>query len=434
MRPCVSLPRWWPAFVGLLLSVMAVQWQAGRAEQAAGRPASATLVLVSFDGFRADYLDRFPTPNLDRLIAGGVRAEYLKPVFPTKTYPNHYTIVTGLYPDHHGMVANDMWDPVFGRFFDRRAVGTPEYDAWWGGEPIWVTARRQGRRAVTVFWPGSDAAVDGVRPDDWLAFDPGLKNEARVDRLLHALEGPETRRPAFATLYLTDTDDAGHRDGPDSSAMGDAVAREDAALGRLMTGLASRGLAGGVDVIVVSDHGMAETPRDQIVFLDEFLDPNDVMVSDWTPLLSVWPKPGRAAHVLERLRAGIRHATVYERTALPSRWHFGENRRVAPILVLADEGWTLTTHARRERARGGWNLGNHGFDNDLTSMRAIFVASGPHFKRSLVVPPIGNIHLYELMCRVLDLTPAPNDGSLAAVDGVLADPSSSRPRKRERIP
>ena len=378
-------------------------------------------MIISFDGFRPDYLERFETPNLDRLAADGVRAEYLIPSFPTKTFPNHYTIATGLYPDHHGIVFNNLWDPQWDRWFDRRAVGTPEYDAWWGGEPIWVTARKQGRVAVAMFWPGTDAEIGGWRPNDWSPYDGSVPNEVRVDRVLGWFDRPAGERPAITTLYFSDTDEAGHQFGPSSERVGAAVRALDAVLGRLLAGLEARRLADQVDVVVVSDHGMADTPPDQVVMIDRgTYDPFvDGPLRHPSPTLAFWP-PGERLEALDaRLRERADHVTPYRREALPERWHLGTSRRVPPLLGVVDEGWTVGMPEQLAQAMERWTYGQHGFDNAAASMRAIFLARGPHFRRGVVVAPFENVHLYELMCRVLGLTPAPNDERLDAVAGVL---------------
>lgn len=409
----------------ILLIALAIAVGAGAAGGSQGRPATGStkpaLILISADGFRADYLDRFETPALGRLMQSGVRAQYLVPVFPTKTYPNHYTIVTGLYPDHHGIILNEMFDPLWGRRFDRRAVGRAEYDEWWDGEPIWVTARQQGLRSSTMFWPGSDAEIHGVRPHDWLPYDGSLPNQARVDRVLSWLDRTADNRPSVITLYLSDTDDVGHRVGPDSTEVGDAIRRIDSAIGALLSGLESRKLAEATDVMVVSDHGVAQTSPERVIVLDDLIALADVDVSDWTPVLSLWPKPGRAEAVFEKLRGAHPHLAVYRAADLPPRWHLGTHRRVPPIVAIADEGWTITTREQFAKQRQRWDYGNHGYDSALESMRAIFIARGPHFRRGVTVPPVENIHLYELMCRILDLQPAPNDGRLSAVAHVLSE-------------
>ena len=394
---------------------VAAAWTAG-ATQAGRQPA---VILISFDGFRPDYIDRFDTPALHQLMQSGVRAEHLVPVFPTKTFPNHYTMVTGLYPDRHGIVFNDMFDPVWRRRFDPGAIGTREYDEWWDGEPIWVTVRKQGGVSSTMFWPGSDAAIHGWRPTDWSPYDGSMTNEARVQRVLGWMDRPAGTRPSVITLYLSDADDVGHRLGPASAEVGGAVRRLDAAVGAIVAGLESRKMLEQTDMIVVSDHGMAETSPERVIFLDDEIAMADVDVSDWTPVASIWPKPGREDAVYEKLRGAHPHLSVYRKSELPARWRFGSHRRVAPILGVADEGWSIGTRREFESVKSRWNYGNHGYDNALASMRAIFIARGPSFRRGAVAPPFENIHLYELLCRVLGVRPMPNDGRLEAAAGVL---------------
>jgi len=403
---------------GLAAAVVAVVAGCGSAPRT--DPAPPVVILVSLDGFRPDYVDRFETPALDRLIEDGVRAEHLVPVFPTKTFPNHYTIVTGLYPDHHGMVLNDMWDPEWQREFDNGALGTAGFDPWWGGEPVWVTARRQGRVTMSVFWPGSDAEIQGLRPHDWLPYDGTLPDADRVDRVLTAFDRSPQARPAFVTLYFSRPDDVGHEFGPDSPEVGQAVRDVDAALGRLLDGLASRRLLDAVNLLVVSDHGMAASPPERVVVAGDVLPGDDSIVRDWSPVLTVWPKEGRLEDVWARLRPGFPHVTLYRKADLPERWHLGTHRRVAPIVGVVEEGWTLApSEAWVERRRSRWMRGQHGYDNLAPSMAALLVARGPAFRRGAVVPPVENIHLYELMCHILGLVPAPNDGRLATVADLL---------------
>jgi len=414
-RPC--------RLAGATLVVVAFVVCAGawRLPLAAGLDLSTpVVVLVALDGFRPDYLDRFDAPVLRRLAREGVRAD-LVPVFPTKTYPNHHSIATGLYPEHHGILANEMWDPVWQQRFDRRALGTPQYDRWWEGEPIWVTARKAQRLVTAMFWPGTDAEILGWRPNDWSPFDGSFPNEARVARVLGWFDRPAAERPSVVTLYFSDADDDGHRYGPESPRMAESVARLDRLVGTLLAGLEARGLADAVDLFVLSDHGMTATPRAKAIVLDELIDLADVDVSDWTPTLWLWPKPGREEQVYRRLRGAHPHLAVYRRSELPPRWHLAGHRRVSPILAVADEGWTIVTKAQLARANGRWVYGHHGYDNALASMRAVFVARGPHIRRGARVPPFENIHLYALVCRILRVAPAPNDGRLAAVAGLLAD-------------
>ena len=218
-----------------------------------------SVILVSLDGFRWDYRDKTDTPALDFLVTEGVAAQALVPAFPSKTFPNHYTQVTGLYPSEHGIVGNSFYDPELGESFDMSATDSK----WWGGEPIWITAAKQDRMTATMFWPGSETEYDGLRPHHWQPFNGSLSNTSRVDWLLAWFD--EDPRPHFSTLYFSDTDHAGHVHGPDSSAVEAAIREVDRDLGRLLIGLDARHLLDQVDIIVVSDHGMTEVTAGMLV-------------------------------------------------------------------------------------------------------------------------------------------------------------------------
>ncbi|HYL31233.1 MAG TPA: ectonucleotide pyrophosphatase/phosphodiesterase [Gemmatimonadales bacterium] len=392
------------------------------APAAARAPAPPEAVLlVSIDGFRADYLDRPEAARLRGLAAQGVRARWLTPVFPSKTFPNHYSIVTGLYPEHHGIVSNTILDPETGRWFRISDAHAVRDSSWWGGEPIWVTAVKQGLRSATFFWPGSEAAIEGVRPTYWERYDARLPDAERVRRVLDWLSLPPERAPSLVTLYFSEVDHAGHEFGPDAPETDSAIAHVDSAVGMLLAGLDARGLSGRVDVIVVSDHGMAPLSPDRTIYLGDYLDLAGVTVVEASPVAALVPPPGREEDVYERLRGADPHLAVYRRSETPPRWHYRDNPRIPPILAVADEGWRISTRSRPKGAAGGWipERGTHGYDPAAPSMRALFIARGPSFPQGVVVPPFTNIHLYALMTHLLGLVPVPNDGSLDSVAAVL---------------
>jgi len=378
------------------------------------RTGRSTLVLVSLDGFRWDYLDRGLTPNLSRLAREGVRAEAMVPVFPTKTFPNHYTIVTGRYPAKHGILGNVFTAPdVGGRLtlWDRDAVRDARF---YLAEPIWVTAERQGRRTAPLFWPGSEAPIHGARPSYNLPFDGEMPDTARVSRLLGWLDLPLERRPAFLTLYSSAVDNAGHDHGPDAPETNRAIAQVDSLIGLLTAGLAERG---GANLVIVSDHGMASTGPDRVIRLDDYVSADALRVDEMSALLTGWPAAGLEDSVYRGLKRAP-HLVVYRRAELPARFHLEDSPRVAPIVAMADEGWTIAQ--RTATGQPTIILGNHGFDDTLPSMRGIFIAQGPAFRRGVTVPPFRNIHVYSLLAEVLGLDPAPTDGSLDSVRALLA--------------
>jgi predicted AlkP superfamily pyrophosphatase or phosphodiesterase len=369
-------------------------------------PANAT-VLISLDGFRADYITRPGAVVLRALAARGVRAERMIPVFPTKTFPNHYTIVTGLYPEHHGIVANTMFDARIGATFAISDTLVARDPRWWGGEPIWNTAERQGVRTAAFFWPGSDYAINGRYPTYYTPFDNRIPDTLRVRQVIDWLSMPANKAPRFVTLYYSTTDDAGHNYGPDAPQVDAAIAHVDSLVGALVNGLAAHGLDERVNLIIVSDHGMTPIHVSRVIRLDDYIDLNDVDVVDWMPVTAVTPKPGKLSSVYEALRRAP-HLQVFHKDSVPARFHYRDHPRITPLVLLADEGWTITSteRLRKSAPRGG----THGYDNVLPSMGALFVAAGPDIQQGRVIGPFANVHVYPLLARLLGVTPAPSDG------------------------
>jgi predicted AlkP superfamily pyrophosphatase or phosphodiesterase len=386
-----------------------------------------TVILISLDGFRYDYLDKYQPPNLISLAHDGVQARWMIPSFPTKTFPNHYTIATGLYPQNHGIVENNVFDKSFDATFTMSNREEVQNGRWWLGEPIWVTAEKQGQKAAPLFWPGSEAEIAGIRPTYWKPYDWKMTNEARVDAILSWLDLPPGERPTFLGLYFNDVDDAGHDFSPDAVETRDAVIKVDGDLGRLIDGLKARGLFAQVNLIIVSDHGMATQDPNNAVILDELFDTNLAERVFWAgEIVSIFPKPGSEDAIYAALKAKLPpQATVYRKAELPERLHYSNSSRIAPLLVLPVEGWTLTTRKRFDQMKArDWKnglKGGHGYDNELASMRAIFIAHGAAFKKGSVIEPFENIQVYNVMTRILGLRPAPNDGNDALAIAALAD-------------
>ncbi len=395
-----------------VLSILLLYWSCSA-------PIEPTVLLISLDGFRWDYLDRGLTPNLDRLAAEGVRAEGLTPVFPSKTFPNHYSIVTGLYPQNHGIVANIFYDPVLRADFRAGREDSVTDGRWWGGEPIWVTAEKQGRKSAPLFWPGVEAEIAGVRPSYWKKYDHDLPHQEQVDIVLSWLELPEDERPTFLTAYFWTTDTVGHRYGPDSDEISEGIRRADEAVGLILTGLEERDLLTHVNLIVVSDHGMTEVHPSRSIFLDDLVDLSRVQVDDWAPLVPLRPEASYEDECYGRLKQATEPMAVFRRQEMPERLHFRANPRIAPIMLLAEEGWTITTRSRFEENARNWGIGAHGFDNELPSMQGIFLAHGPSFKAGTTIERFENIHIYELMAHLLGVEPASNDGDFEVLEPIL---------------
>jgi len=407
-----------PARCILLLFLVFLGACSAPAPRRAADAAQDPVILISIDGFRADYLDRGFTPTLSALAADGVRAEALKPSFPTLTFPNHYTIVTGLYPDHHGIVNNRMVDPKTGKVFVYKEQATIADPAWWGGEPLWVGVERSGRHAATMFWPGSDVAIDGVRPSHWQAFDGKLAPDARVDQLLRWSDLAAADKPVFLTLYFEQVDHEGHDNGPDSPEVDAAMREIDHALAHLVDGLKQRGVFDRTNIVIVSDHGMTATSHERLIYLDDLFDIADVEVVTSGILAGLNPKPEYAQAISSLLLAPHDHMQCWNKSDVPARLHYGSNPRVPALLCLADDGWIITSHDY-EAKRTHFSLGEHGYDNDDPAMRALFVAHGPSFKKGLVVPEFENVDIYPLMTHLLGIKEQPNDGDFNAVESML---------------
>lgn len=411
------------AVMALLLTLRFAPAQDSRGTDKDLKP---TVILVSIDGFHPAYLDRYPVPTLSMLARQGVRARWMTPVYPSLTFPNHYSIATGLYPDRHGIVGNNIYDPKFKQTFSLSKREEVQNGRWWLGEPIWVTAEKQGQRAAAFFFPGTEAEIGGMRPSRWKTYDEKIPNSERVDAVLSWLDLPVTERPTLILTYFSDVDHAGHESGPDSEGVRQAVAEVDGALTRLVDGLKSRKIFERVNIIVVSDHGMARIDPSKVVLLDDYFDPKQAEAVVWNGAsVNIFPKPGMEQAIYSALKSKAPpDMTVYRRQETPARFHYGRSGRIGDIVVMADEGWTIASRERyREPARaangGVIYRGAHGYDNRLESMRAIFIAHGPAFKQSQVVEPFESVDVYNVMAEILGLKPASNDGGHAAARTVL---------------
>jgi predicted AlkP superfamily pyrophosphatase or phosphodiesterase len=372
-------------------------------------------ILISIDGFRPDYLDRGVTPALSGLAKEGVRAA-MRPSFPSKTFPNHYALVTGLRPDRNGIVENNMEDPAIPGVTFKMSNAQAVRDArWWNqGEPIWVAAERAGIVSGTMFWPGSEAAIRGVRPRLWRPFDMSVPADARVDQVLAWLDLPPAERPGLVTLYFDDVDTAGHDFGPDSAEVNAAAAKVDAAVGRLQAGLQARRLA--PNIVIVADHGMTSLSDERRLFLEDMLPKGASRYLAAGAFATIYPTAGRDAEVAKALAVPRAHLQCWAKADIPARFHYGHNPRVAPYFCLPETGWRLSTRdykpAKPER-------GAHGYDNFSPDMAAVFIAHGPAFRRGVTLPAFDNVSVYPLLARLVGVKPAPNDGRLRDVEPAL---------------
>ena len=381
------------------------------------------LVLISLDGFRWDYGALHPaeTPHLRRLIREGVTARSLIPVFPSNTFPNHVSIVTGLYPAHHGIINNTFFDSALGSIFRYNQSASARDSRWWGGEPIWITAVKQGRASACSFWPGSEAEIGGLRPTYWKPYDyAGISFEQRLDELVAWLRLPAAQRPAVVTFYLEETNGAGHRHGPDSPQLIAAITLLDARVGALSDRLRTEGIA--PNLVIVSDHGMTSCDAERVLILDDYLDLATVQIDFDETCAGLRPLAGNDVAAMMRALAKIppQQAKAYRSNELPERFRVDATHpRVPPVWIVPAEGWHVVRRSLYHKALTHFLRGQHGYDPGFASMGGIFIAHGPAFKSGVVVEPVENIHIYNLLCAALALKPAPNDGDDRLVKSVL---------------
>ncbi|EER28758.1 Type I phosphodiesterase / nucleotide pyrophosphatase family protein [Coccidioides posadasii C735 delta SOWgp] len=393
-----------------------------------------TTILISLDGFRADFLTRGLTPTLNQFVAEGISPRYMLPSFPSVTFPNHFTLVTGLYPESHGVVGNTFWDPKLQEDFYYTDPARSMQAKWWNAEPIWVTAEKQGVRTAIHMWPGSEAHIGPMEPTYLDKYNGSEELSAKVDRILHWLDFPgdddefhsarEHKRPQFIASYVPNVDADGHMFGPNSTEIRKTIANADNMLKSLFDGLQARNLTHIVNVIVVSDHGMATTSTNRLVELDNLVDLSLIERIDGWPLQGLRPRSDAdIPKIIRELEKASRlykaSIEVYTRETMPKRYHFSNNDRIAPIWIIPKTGWAIVkrTDFDIEVAKTK-NItyhprGIHGYDHEHPLMRSIFVAHGPSFphKPNSRVEPFQNIEVYNVLCDTLHIEPNPNNGT-----------------------
>jgi predicted AlkP superfamily pyrophosphatase or phosphodiesterase len=358
-----------------------------------------TTILISLDGFRADFLYRNLTPTLNQFIQEGISPKYMLPSFPSVTFPNHYTMATGMYPEAHGVVGNTFWDPKLEKEFYYTDPERSLQPFWWGGEPLWVTAEKQNVRTAVHMWPGSEAHIEGQAIAYVDKYNGSELLPMKTNRILDLLDAPgpkdfgakaATPRPQLIAAYVPNVDGDGHRFGPNSTEIKQTIANADAMLGEILKGLHERNLTRIVNVVVVSDHGMATTDVSRLIQLEDLVDPAELSHIDGWPLYGLRPKNPLDLH---RLYDQIKERTkdnpnveVYLRDEnMPERYHFSKSERIAPLWIIPKTGWAIVDknefNVEEGKAKGEvyHPRGLHGYDHEHPLMRAIFVARGPAF-------------------------------------------------------
>ena len=379
------------------------------------------VILISFDAFRWDYLNRGISPNLEKVKETGVSALSLRPVFPSKTFPNHISIITGMYPPHHGIISNNFYDAFSegdSKWYKMKDTSTTQDPSWYLGEAFWETAERQGIKTASYFWPGNNLHSKYRRPTYVESYEYGRPNEPRIQQVIKWLQLPQTERPHFITLYFQDTDDAGHDYGPDSPEVNKAVKVLDSLAGLLFKRLNDINMRDSVNVIFVSDHGMTEISPDRVINVEKIVGKHKARFFDDGPFMIVQPENGDTLEVFNALKKNEKNYKVYMRDQLPSYFHYNDNPFIAPIILVADLGWSLV--AGENTTWLEHSKGNHGYDNNQLDMQGIFLAEGPNFKQGYRTGTLWNIDIYPLLCKIFNIVPRANiDGKLERIGFIL---------------
>ncbi|MFW5974748.1 MAG: ectonucleotide pyrophosphatase/phosphodiesterase [Bacteroidota bacterium] len=372
------------------------------------------VLLVSLDGFRWDYPEMYETPFLDSLAQAGVKAKSLQPSYPSKTFPNHYTMATGLYPDHHGIVNNSFYDPVAGREYAILKRDAVKDGSFYGGEPVWVTAEKQGVKSATYFWVGSEAAVQGIMPSITKYYDASHAYGSRVDSVMSWFSKPYGERPGLIMLYFDEPDASGHEYGPEHPETGNVVKRLDSLMQVMFKKSRSLSIKDSLNIIITSDHGMASLSAEKQIILENHIhDSLLVRIEGANPVYNLEVKDKYHDLVYEKL-SEIEHLHVWKSDEIPEELHYGTNPRTLDINIVGDEGWSVF-----KETPSGYSSGTHGYMPQNQSMHAIFYAHGPSFLTDKETDTFENVDLYNLVCFLLDIEPAKNDGSFERIAPML---------------
>lgn len=380
------------------------------------------LLLISIDGLRPQDITLQDMPNLWQLAEDGVRGAGMYPAYPSLTFPNHYTLVTGLLPDRHGIVHNSMQDAELGEF--RMSLRDAVQDGrWWGGEPVWVSAEKAGLRTATLFWPGSEAEISGYRPRIFSLFNVATTAEWRAETVAGWLTERQERRPNFATLYFDKVDHASHMHGPNSAEALSARRNSDAAIGYLLDRLRAAKQLDKVNIVVVSDHGFAEVPENNFIAVADMVPADWVEVVSTGQVVSFSLKPATKAQAEQRLLAEHPNYQCWQKSELPARWNYGKHPRVPEIICQMNEGWDALSDEKVAERKAAKNRmrGSHGYDPALPSMRASFIAHGPAFRAGTTLPVFNNVDIYPLLMKLIGLPEVPNDGDIQTFESVLKE-------------
>jgi predicted AlkP superfamily pyrophosphatase or phosphodiesterase len=398
-----------------------------------------TTILISLDGFRADFLTRGLTPTLNGFIQQGVSPKYMLPSFPSLTFPNHFTLVTGLHPESHGVVGNTFWDPDTQKEFYYTDPTRSMQAEWWNAEPLWLTAELQGVRTAIHMWPGSEAHIGSMEPAYVDEFKHDEILSRKVERIFYWLDLPGPKdvgvkadepRPQLIAAYVPNVDEDGHKYGPNSTYIRSTIAEVDGMLAEIFAGIDERNLTDIVNIIVVSDHGMATTSTQRLIQLEDLVDTSLIEHTDGWPLYGLRPYDNSEKNIKELYHGLLAMSDlpkyrgsfdVYLRDEnMPERWHFSNNHRIAPLWIMPRAGWAIVTRDEFDVVEGQKQglvyhpRGLHGYDHEHPLMRAIFVARGPAFPhpKGSRIATFQNTEVYNIVCDSIGVQPVANNGTL----------------------
>ena len=381
------------------------------------------VLLISVDGFRADYLDWFDTPNMDRFIKNGVRAKGMIPVFVSKTFPNHYSIATGMYAENHGLIGNHFYDAELDDNYTLSDRSKEQDSKFYGGEPIWVTAEKQCLKTASYFWVGTEATIGGIYPSKWKKYEHNFPFEARIDSIVSWFSLPLKERPRFSLLYFHEPDWTGHETGPKSQETEAVVSHLDSLFGDLISKLEQLPISNNLNIIALADHGMAEISSERTVDLSAYTNMSQIIQEGSGPYAFLYSKKKNIIEPAVDQLKNAEHISVYLKNEIPDRYHFKNHHRIKDALIVADEGWYIQNQAISSSSTAGEYVptgGTHGYDNQLKSMHALFIAQGPSFKNNIVTEPFENVNIYPMIAHILGIDPSKRiDGNLNNIKHLL---------------
>lgn len=378
------------------------------------------VILISFDGFRWNYLNRNITPNLDKIKSEGVSASSLRPAFPSKTFPNHISIITGMYTENHGIISNSFGDYKQDDWYGMKDTLAIRNSKWYLGEAFWETAERQGITTASYFWPGSELHLASRRPTYREQYDHDRPYEERVGGVIDWLKLPIEKRPHFITLYFHDTDSFGHDYGTDSPEVNQAIQRLDGIAGLLFKKLDEIKMRDSVNVIIVSDHGMTNISKERVINIEKMIESYNCKFNDDGPFMQIDPPKEKLLEVYNIIKKNENHYKVFLKTEMPAYYHYNKSPFIYSIIVIADIGWSLIANTKNDWLNK--SKGNHGYDNNNLDMHGIFLATGPKFKKSYQTGTVWNVDIYPLLCKIFDIYPRSNiDGSLERIGFILEE-------------